>query len=78
MPSLEQVDGYMLKQLFAFTQSAPKSVVGITKKDIDPKAMEILEDILKKWLSLNQVISTKLFIHVLYILSLYLKTEYNN
>ena len=46
MPSLEQIDGYMLKQLFSVKAQPLHGVVGITKKEIDPKAKKILQDVI--------------------------------
>ena len=48
VPSLEQIDGSMLKQLFSIKQSTIQNVVSITKKDIDPKAKKILEDVIMR------------------------------
>jgi protein phosphatase 1 regulatory subunit 7 len=48
LPNLEQIDGYMLKQLFALHARSQEGVLGITKKEIDPRAKEILQDIIMK------------------------------
>ena len=50
IPSLEQIDGYMLQQLFRMKQfsGGPTTVPGITKKELNPKAKAIIEDVLMK------------------------------
>ena len=49
LPSLEQIDGYMVQQLFRMkAKAAPSGVEGITKKDIDPKAKAMIQDVLMK------------------------------
>jgi hypothetical protein len=46
VPSLEQLDGYMLAQLFRVKQK-PAEVEGISKQ-VDPKAKAMLEDVIMK------------------------------
>lgn len=48
VPSLEQIDGFMVQQLFRMKQKATEGVEGITKKEIDPKAKAMLEDVIMK------------------------------
>jgi len=53
IPSLEQIDGYMLQQLFRMKQlsgatGGPATVSGITKKELNPKAKAIIQDVLMK------------------------------
>ena len=50
IPSLEQIDGYMLQQLFRMKQlsGGPTTVPGITKKELNPKAKAIIQDVLMK------------------------------
>lgn len=49
VPSLEQIDGYMLKQLFRMNVGPATGVTGITKKEINPKAQEILKEVIMKF-----------------------------
>jgi hypothetical protein len=49
VPSLEQIDGYMVQQLFRMKAKPPASQVeGITKKQIDPQAKAMIHDVLMK------------------------------
>ncbi len=47
VPSLEQIDGNLLRQGFNF-KIGQTNVKSITKKEIDPKAKELLEDVISK------------------------------
>ena len=47
VPSLEQIDGYMVQQLFRM-KAKPAQVEGITKKEIDPQAKAMIQDVLMK------------------------------
>ncbi len=46
LPQVEQIDGYMLKQLF--NVKGQVQTASIVKNPINPKAKQILEDVLMK------------------------------